>query len=273
MDRIALNLGFVQIYWYSIFIFLGILAGSIVILHECKRQKINQDFIVNLIFYGIIFGLIGARLYYISFNLDYYLKRPIEILEIWNGGLAIHGGILFGVITLLIYTKKYNAKVLKVLDIVMVGLILGQAIGRWGNFFNGEVYGKITTFESLKHAGIPEFIINGMNINGAYRTPLFLYESIWNFIGFIALVSIRELYKYLKDGQLTGIYLLWYSLGRFVIEGMRDNEYVLMLGNLKIAQIISIILMITGLLMIILCKKGSRFDYLYKTKSEKEILF
>ena len=273
MDRIALDLGFVQIYWYSIFIFLGIFFASLVILTECKKQKINQDFIINLVFYGVIFGLIGARLYYICFNLDYYLKNPVEILEIWNGGLAIHGGLLFGLITVFLYTKKYNAKFLKVLDIVVVGLILGQAIGRWGNFFNGEVYGHITTLDNLKHMMLPDFIINGMNINGAYRVPLFLYESIWNLLGFITLVIIRRAYKYLKDGQLTGIYLVWYSLGRLVIEGMRDNNYVLMLGSLKIAQIVSIILIIIGILMIVFCKKGSRFDNLYKTKTEKEIMF
>ena len=273
MDRIALDLGFVQIYWYSIFIFLGIFFASLVILSECKKQKINQDFIINLIFYGVIFGLIGARLYYIAFNLNYYLANPIEIFEVWNGGLAIHGGIIFGIITIYLYTRKYNAKFLKVLDIIVVGVILGQAIGRWGNFFNGEVYGKITTLDSLKHMGLPDFIINGMHIDGAYRTPLFLYESIWNFIGFIALVVIRRVYKYLKTGQLSGIYLAWYSIGRFMIEGMRDNEYVLMIGNLKIAQVISIGLIIIGVLMIIFCKKGSRFDNLYKDKQEKEIMF
>ena len=175
MDRIALDLGFVQIYWYSIFIFLGIFFASIVILRECKRQKINQDFIVNLIFYGVIFGLIGARLYYISFNLDYYLKNPIEILEIWNGGLAIHGGILFGIITIFLYTKKYNAKTLKVLDIIVVGLIIAQAIGRWGNFFNGEAYGRVVSLDFLKSLHLPDFIIKGMYIEGLYREPTFLY--------------------------------------------------------------------------------------------------
>ena len=273
MDRIALDLGFVQIYWYSIFIFLGIFFASLVIIRESRRQKINQDFMINLIFYGIIISLIGARLYYISFNLDYYLARPIEILEVWNGGLAIHGGIIFGIITVFLYTKKYKTKTLKILDIIMVGLILGQAIGRWGNFFNGEVYGKITTFDSLKHMGLPDFIINGMNINGAYRTPLFLYESIWNFVGFIVLILVRKFYRYLKNGQLTGLYLIWYSVGRLVIEGMRDSNYVLMLGNLKIAQIVSIVLIVIGILMIILCNRGGHFDNLYKTNNDKEIMF
>lgn len=270
MDRVALDLGFIQIYWYSIFIFLGVFFASMVILRETKRQHINQDFMINLIFYGVIFGLIGARLYYVLFNLDYYLKYPLEILEVWNGGLAIHGGIIVGLLTVILYTKKYHAKTLKVLDILVVGLILGQAIGRWGNFFNGEAYGMVTTLEHLQKLGLPEFLINGMYINGAYHQPTFLYESIWDFSGFIALLIVRR-YKYLKNGQLTGVYLIWYSVGRIIIEGMRTDS--LMLGNFRIAQIVSIILIIIGVLMLFLCKKGTRFDNLYKDQEEKDILF
>ena len=270
MDRVALDLGIIQIYWYSIFIFLGVLFASIVIIRETKRQKINEDFIVNLIFYGIIFGLIGARLYYVAFNLDHYLKYTLEILEIWNGGLAIHGGILFGLLTIILYTKKYKAKTLKVLDIIVVGLILGQAIGRWGNFFNGEAYGGVTTLANLQKLGLPDFLINGMYINGAYHHPTFLYESIWNLFGFFALLIVRR-YKYLKTGQLTGTYLIWYSVGRFFIEGMRTDS--LMLGDFRVAQIVSIICIIIGIFMLIFCKKGTRFDNLYKEKEKKEILF
>ena len=270
MDRVALDLGFLQIYWYSIFIFLGVFFASVVILREAKKQKINEDFMINLIFYGVIFGLIGARLYYIAFNLDYYLKYPMEILEFWNGGLAIHGAIIFGLATVWLYCKKYNAKVLKILDILVVGLILGQAIGRWGNFFNGEAYGAITTLENLQKLSIPQFVIDGMYISGAYHQPAFLYECIWNITGFIALLIIRR-YKYLKNGQLTGVYLIWYSIGRFVIEGMRMDS--LMLGNFRIAQIISIAAILIGISMLFLCRRGARFDNLYKSKMEKEIMF
>lgn len=270
MDRIALDLGFIQIYWYSLFIFFGILVATFVILKECKRQNINEDFIVNLIFYTVIFGLIGARLYYVCFNLDYYLKYPLEILEIWNGGLAIHGGIIAGLLCIFIYCKKYNAKLLKLLDIVVVGLIIGQAIGRWGNFFNQEAYGAITTLENLQKLGIPDFIIDGMYIGGAYRQPAFLYESIWCLAGFIALLIVRH-YRYLKTGQLTGVYLIWYSIGRFFIEGMRTDS--LMLGSLRMAQVISIVGIIIGIMMLMLCRKGSRFDNLYKDAEKKEITF
>lgn len=270
MNRIALDLGFIQIYWYSIFIFLGVLVASIVILRECKRQKINEDFIVNLIFYGVIFGLLGARLYYCLFHFDYYKTHPLEILEIWNGGLAIHGGILLGLLIVYIYAKKYKAKFLKVTDILAPGLILGQAIGRWGNFFNQEAFGRETTRLALEKLKIPEFVINGMNINGIYYQPTFLYESIWNIFGFIALLMLRR-YKYLKTGQLTGFYLMWYSFGRFFIEIFRSDS--LMLGTLKIAQVMSIILFVIGLLMFVFCKKGSRFEGLYKDTMKEEIKF
>ncbi|MBE6147256.1 MAG: prolipoprotein diacylglyceryl transferase [Firmicutes bacterium] len=271
MDRIALDLGFLQIYWYSIFIFLGILVGVTLILKEAKKHNINEDFMVNLIFYTVIFGLVGARLYYVAFNLDYYLQYPFEILEVWNGGLAIHGGILFGLLWILIYCKKYKVRTSKVLDISVVGLIIGQAIGRWGNFFNQEAYGAITTLESLQELGMPQFIIDGMFIQGAYRQPAFFYESIWCLFGFFALLMIRRSYKYLKTGQLTGFYLIWYSVGRFFIEYMRTDS--LMLGELKMAQVVSIACIILGILLILFAKRGTKFDHLYSEKEKEEITF
>lgn len=270
MSRIALDLGFIQIYWYSIFIMLAVLVGSYIIFREVKRQKLNEDFFVNLLFYGLIFGLIGARLYYVAFNLDYYLQYPVEILEIWNGGLAIHGGIIAGFLWILLYTHKYKTRTKKVLDILVPGLLIGQSIGRWGNFFNQEAFGAITTIENLQKLGLPDFIIQGMNIDGFYRQPTFLYESIWSFFGFIILLMLRR-YKYIKTGQLTGFYLMWYSFGRFFIEGMRTDS--LMLGSLRIAQVVSIILFIVGLLLFIFSKKGSRFDNLYKEAEKNEIRF
>ena len=269
MDRIALDLGFIQIYWYSIFIFLAVFAAGLVIMLEAKKQKINSEFMINLIFYGVIFGLLGARLYYVLFNLDYYLNNPIEIFEIWNGGLAIHGGLLFGFITVLIYSHKYKISTLKVLDVIALGLILGQAIGRWGNFFNGEAFGGITTLSKLKSLGVPSFVIDGMYIDGAYHVPTFLYESIWDLTGFIVLLIISK-YRYLKSGQLAGVYLIWYSIGRFFIEGMRTDS--LMFAGFRVAQVVSVVLIVVGILLIIFSKKGSRFDNLYKEEA-KDINF
>ena len=269
MERVAFDLGIIQVYWYSIFIFLGALAACIVIYLEAKKRKLNDEFIVNLAFNAIIFGIIGARIYYVLFNLDYYMQNPIEILEIWNGGLAIHGGLITGGLFTVYYCKKNKVETLKVFDIIVVGLILGQAIGRWGNFFNQEAYGAITTAAKLKSMGVPDFVINGMYILGDYRQPTFFYESIWNFFGFIALLIIRR-YPYLKTGQLSGFYLIWYSVARFIIEKMRTDS--LMLGNFKIAQIMSIVLLIIGVILFIYykrIKKVGPFDKLYNKNEEK----
>lgn len=267
MNRIALDLGIIQIYWYSIFLFLGMLSASIVIYKEFKKQNVDEDFFVNLAFNVIVFGIIGARLYYVLFNLDYYLSNPLEIFMVWNGGLAIHGGIFAALIFTMIYCKKHKVYIRKILDMLVVGLILGQAIGRWGNFFNGEAYGAITTAESLAKVGIPQFVIDGMYIMGSYRQPTFFYESIWCLFGFLAMIIIRK-YKYLRKGQLTGFYLIWYGIERFIVEALRVDS--LMLGPIKIAQIVSILFIFIGLILIIFYrKKGeSPEEALYKGKTK-----
>lgn len=260
MDRVALDLGFIQIYWYSVFIFLGVFFASMVILRETKRQHINQDFMINLIFYGVIFGLIGARLYYVLFNLDYYLINPQDIIKVWEGGLAIHGGIIFGLLFLLFYAHKYKVNIVRLLDIVVVGLIIGQAIGRWGNFFNSEAYGPITTLSFLKSIHLPQFIIDGMNIDGFYRQPTFFYESLWCFIGFILLVILRRT-KYWKLGMCTSFYLIWYGVERFFVESLRTDS--LMFMNFKVAQIVSLLMVIIGIIWFILIKRKSVFNNQY----------
>lgn len=271
MSRIALDLGFIQIYWYSIMILIGLLVGLSVIYSEIKKQRINKDFFTNLAFYSIIIGIISARIYYVAFNWDYYSQNILEIFEIWNGGLAIHGGIIGGGLFALFYCRKYKVDFYRVFDICVVGLILAQAIGRWGNFFNQEAYGMLTTKETLLSLHISQFIINGMYINGSYYHPTFLYESIWNIIGFLVLIITRRTVKYLKTGQLTGIYLIWYSIGRIFIEAMRMDS--LMLGNFKVAQLVSIIFVIAGIILIVIRKKGSRFDNLYREGEKNEIRF
>lgn len=254
MEKVALDLGPIQIYWYSIFIFIGMLIACIVIYKESQKQGIEEEFLVNLTFNTIIIGIIGARLYYILFNLPYYINNPIEMLEIWNGGLAIHGGIIAGLLFIIYYCKKHEMNLWKILDIIVVGLIIAQAIGRWGNFFNSEAYGPITTATKLESLGIPNFIINGMYILGEYRQPTFFYESVWCIFGFFAMLIIRK-YKYLKVGQLTSFYLIWYGTIRFIIEAMRTDS--LMLGPIKVAQLVSIVFVISGIVIIIKKAKSS----------------
>lgn len=248
MDRVAFDLGFIQIYWYSIFIFLGMLIACTVIYKEAKKRGIDEDTLINMTFSTVIFGIIGARLYYVIFNLPYYLKHPLEILEIWNGGLAIHGGIIAGLLTIIVFCKKHRMSIMRMLDIIVVGLIIGQAIGRWGNFFNSEAYGAITTLEALQSQKIPQFVINGMYILGEYRQPTFFYESVGCVFGFFAMIIIR-LGKYLKRGNLTAFYLVWYGIIRFFIEGLRSDS--LMLGPIKMAQVVSGIFILVGIIIFI----------------------
>ena len=270
MESKAFEIGPVSIYWYSIMIVFGMFVAFFVANREIKRLNLNKEFFVNLVFYIILFGILGARVYYVLFNLEYYLSYPSEIIKIWHGGLAIHGGILAGILVVIFYCKKYNVNILKVLDICAVSLIIAQAIGRWGNFFNQEAYGMVTSKATLETLQLPNFIINGMFINGEYYHPTFLYESIWNFIGFIIMLFFRRR-RYNKIGQVTSFYMIWYSLGRLFIEQMRMDS--LMLGPIKAAQLISLIFIIIGVFLIVKNKKDSKFENLYNVDGENEIRF
>lgn len=263
MDRVAIDLGFIQIYWYSITMLLGVLSGAVIALIEVKRQKMNFVDFENMAFYAIVSGFLGARIYYVLFNLDYYLKYPGEIIAIWNGGLAIHGAIIGACLAIFIYCKRKKMPFMKVLDICTPGLLLGQIIGRWGNFFNSEAHGGVVSRTFLEKLHLPNFIIEGMHINGNYYHPTFLYESMLNLICFVVLMILRR-NKRIKTGTFVGIYLVWYGLVRFFIESMRTDS--LMLGSLKMAQVISIVLVIGGIILLIISKKNK----LYNDENVKE---
>lgn len=257
MNRVAFTIFNINIYWYSLCILLGIIIAYFLITKEAKKHNINKDTILDLIFYTLIIGVIGARLYYVIFNLDYYISNPDEILKVWNGGLAIHGGIIFGIIFVYFFSKKKNLQFFKITDICASALILAQGIGRWGNFFNGEAHGGVTTLETLKNMHIPDFIIEGMHIDGNYYYPTFLFESIWCIIGFVILMTIRKR-KNIKSGEQTGFYFIWYSVGRFFIEALRTDS--LMIFSLKMAQMVSIVGIILGIILIIYSKKNENYN-------------
>lgn len=248
MNRVAFNIFGFNAYYYSLCILLGVIVAYILITREGKKQGLTKEFTSDLIFYTLIIGILGARVYYCVFNLDYYLANPSEILKIYNGGLAIHGGVIAGLIFVYFYTKKKNVSFIKILDIVAPAVIIAQSFGRWGNFFNQEAHGGITTYQNLKNMHIPEFIINGMHIEGKYYYPTFFFESIWCLIGFIILMIARR-NKNLRKGFQIGFYFIWYGIGRFFIEALRTDS--LMFFNLKIAQIVSLIGIIIGIIIIV----------------------
>ena len=269
MDRYIISIGDVNIEWYSVLILVGAILAIIMIIKEAKRYKYSTDFVFNLCFWTIIVGIIGARLYYVLFNIELY-SNFWDIFKIWEGGLAIHGGIIFGLITCLLYCKKYKFRTIRMLDFISPALLLAQAIGRWGNFFNGEAHGAATTLEHLQSLHIPEFIIEGMNIGGIYYEPTFLYESLWCLLGFIIILIVRRL-KITKVGQPFAIYLMWYGLGRFFIEMMRTDS--LMLGGFKVAQIVSVIMIIIGVLIIMITGRKGRYEDLYDQDETETIHF
>ena len=257
MNRVAFEIGFIRIYWYSITMFLGVFFGIIIAYIEIKRKKIDKISFENMAFSAILSGFIGARLYYVLFNLDYYLKDPIEILEVWNGGLAIHGAIIGAVLAIYIFCKKNKINFIEILDICAPAIIIGQIIGRWGNFFNGEAHGGMVAKSFLEKLHLPNFIIEGMNINGVYYHPTFLYESLLNIICFIILMILRR-NKKIKIGTISGIYLIWYGIVRFFIESLRTDS--LMLGSIKMAQLIGIPMIIIGVILIITSKKRDKYN-------------
>lgn len=261
MNPIAFSLGPFEIRWYALFILSGFLIGMLLIKKEAKRLSIEIAKIMDLCFYLIIVSIIGARIYYVIFEFDSYKNNLLDIFAIWQGGLAIHGGIIAGIIFTYFYCKKKNLCLLQITDLIAPSLILGQAIGRWGNFFNGEAFGPKTTYMFLKNLHLPKFIIDGMYLYSpvdniyAYRHPAFLYESLWCLIGFILLILLRR-NKKIKIGQITGIYFIIYGIERFFVESLRQDS--LMMFNLKVAQLISIVMIMTGIFLFIYSIKKSK---------------
>lgn len=255
MNPVIFSIGPITIYWYSVTMLLAVLTGIYLSIKESKKQGM-YSFISDLITYVIIFGIIGARLYYVIFNFNYYKNDLLSIFEIWEGGIAIYGAIIAGFLTIVYLAKKRKESIIKTTDIIAPGLLLAQSIGRWGNFFNSEAHGTPVTLEFLKSLHIPEFIIDGMKINGNYYHPTFLYESLWCLLGFIILIILRKLTKR-KKGIMTYSYFIWYGIGRLFIEGLRTDS--LYLGNFRVSQLVSIILIITGIVGIIInITKGNK---------------
>ncbi len=269
MNRYILQIGSFKIEWYSALIVVAAFIGISMVLKEAKRYKYPTEFVFNMLFWTIIFGIIGARLYYVLFNLELY-SNLIDAFKIWEGGLAIHGGILFGALFIIFYCKKYNVRCIRMFDFLAPALLLAQAIGRWGNFFNSEAHGAATTLAHLERLHIPKFIIDGMNIDGIYYTPTFLYESLWCLLGFVILLIIRRI-KITKVGQVFALYLMWYGLGRFIIEAMRTDS--LMLGGFKMAQIVSVVMVFVGLIIIMITGRKGRYEDLYEQDENEVIRF
>lgn len=229
INRIAFSIFGKDIYWYALILMSGYLLGLLFVSLTCEKRGVSKDTVWDVAFYGLIFGLIGARCYYVIFDWESMDGSFWNIFKIWEGGIAIYGALIGAILSTLVYCHKKKLSFLRVADACAPGLLIGQLIGRWGNFVNAEVYGRETT--SLFR----------MSINGAAGVhPLFLYESVWNLFGLILLLLFRDRKK--ADGQVFFAYSLWYGIGRLFLEGMRQSQYILYLipNFLGISQVVAL---------------------------------
>lgn len=247
INRTAFELFGLQIYWYAIIIVSGIAIALWLANREALRVGLKEDDMTNFILWALPIAIIGARLYYILFDLEPYLADPIQIFNTRSGGLAIYGGLIAAAIVLIVYTRHHFIDPWLFLDVVAPSVMLAQAMGRWGNFTNHEAYGGETTRQFLEGLHLPQFIINNMYIDGAFRQPTFFYESMWSLLGFILILIVRKKLS-VKRGELFLSYVIWYSFGRFFIEGMRtDSLYAF--GGIRVSQVLSLILFAGGLFL------------------------
>lgn len=233
MNPTAFTILGLEVKWYGVLISFGMVIGIILAAYVCKVRKANYDHIIDTLIVALPVGIIGARLYYVAFRWS-DIDSILDIFNTRQGGLAIHGGIIFGFIAAYLFTRYKKYDLLSLADIIAPSIILTQAIGRWGNFINMEVYGNPVSKEFISH--FPEFIQKGMYIGGTYYHPTFLYESIWNLLVFAILMYL--VFKIKTKGVIFFTYFGLYSLGRFFIEGIR-TDYLLFMG-FKVAQLISI---------------------------------
>ena len=262
INRVAFELFGLQIYWYAIIIVSGIALALWMSNREAVRVGLKEDDMTNFILWALPIAIIGARLYYILIDLEPYLADPIQIFNTRSGGLAIYGGLIAAVIVLIVYTRHNFIDPWLFLDVVAPGVMLGQAMGRWGNFTNHEAYGGETTRQFLESLHLPQFIINNMYIDGAFRQPTFFYESMWSLLGLILILIIRKKVA-VKRGELFLGYVTWYSFGRFFVEGMRTDS-LYFFGGLRVSQVLSLVLFVGGIALLYYRRKKRTDIKLYE---------
>ena len=253
----SLDLGPLSIQFYALAILTGILVALGFGYWEIKKLRMDPDDLSDGFSYGLILGILGARFYYVIYEWSSYKNDIISVFYIWKGGMAIHGTIIAVAIFLYFYTKKKKVSIFKFIEVLVPGFLLAQAFGRWGNFMNQEAHGGIVPGLTLdlrreflsNTLKLPEFIVNQMYLYGPqgldYYHPTFLYESMWNVLGFLIMFFLLRRIKNYWVGEALSFYLIWYSIGRFFIENMRTDS--LMIGDIQIARLTSIVLVLVGI--------------------------
>lgn len=236
-----------QIYFYGIIIAAGFILAALYCARRAPEFGIKSDDIYEFIIWLIPMCIIGARLYYVLFKLDYYIANPGEIFAVRDGGLAIYGGIIFGIVTGIIWAKRKGYKVFALADVSAFGLLIGQAVGRWGNFMNREAFGAET--DIFCRMGLTD-------LNGTiYVHPTFLYESLWNLAGLVFLHFWSKKGKRKYDGQIFWLYILWYGLGRAWIEGLRTDSLYIGSTDIRVSQLLAAVSALSALIVLIVNKR------------------
>ncbi|HIV73974.1 MAG TPA: prolipoprotein diacylglyceryl transferase [Candidatus Pseudogracilibacillus intestinigallinarum] len=262
LNRVFLEIGSLSIYWYGVIIATGLFLGLYLATKESERLGLQKDIMIDLVVFAAPIAILFARIYYVIFEFDAYRGQPWwKFIAVWEGGIAIHGALIGAVLTGIVFAKVKKVSFWQIADIAAPSIILGQAIGRWGNFMNQEAHGgpiSQAAYENF-HQYLPNFIMDQMCINGVMYYPTFLYESIWNIIVFTILILMRK-YNPLR-GEIFLSYIALYSVGRVFIEGLRTDS--LYFGPLRQAQLLSIVLIVGAIIIIIIRRKSGQIDRKY----------
>ncbi|WNS47019.1 prolipoprotein diacylglyceryl transferase [Paenibacillus sp. MMS20-IR301] len=293
LNKIAFSLGAINIHWYGLILGMAALIGLLFVIYEGKKRfNIPQEVFMDMLLLGLPSAIIGARIYYIVFKWDDYRDNIWGVFKIWNGGIAIYGALIGAVVFAVIFFRKKGYSFWRMADICAPGLIVGQLIGRWGNYVNQEAYGgPVEETFLIEKLHLPDFIVNQMEIEGVFHHPTFLYESFWNLVGLILLLILRR-QKFLRSGELFMSYFIWYSAGRFFIEALRTDSlgfqspswipYIVnglwspmmslgfeqgyldpVYGNVRISQLLALFIIIIAITLIVVRRVTGKTTSLY----------
>lgn len=281
VNPVAFSLGPIDVHWYGIILGTAALVGLWLAVLEGKRFGISPDFFMDLLLIGVPSAIIGARIYYVAFKWDAYKNDLLEIFQIWHGGIAIYGALIGAIIAGYIYTKRKGYGFWRIVDVCAPSLIAGQMIGRWGNFVNQEAHGGPVSESFLRNTlHLPSWITDQMYIEGQFYHPTFLYESLWNLLGLLLLFWLRRR-PFLRAGELFFSYFIWYSIGRFFIEGLRTDSLaftapsglaafidalwspmrivfepgMMDYGNVRISQLLALLIIVAAIVLIVVRRK------------------
>lgn len=281
INPVAIALGPIKVHWYGIILGLGALAGLYLAIREGRRFKMAPEFFMDLLLIGVPSAIVAARIYYVAFQWESYRDNIWSVFKIWEGGIAIYGALIGAIVSAFLYVRAKGYSFWRIADICAPSLLVGQMIGRWGNFVNQEAYGGPVSESFLRDTlHLPGFIVDMMYIKGAYHHPTFLYESLWNLAGLLVLLVLRRR-PFLRAGELFMTYFIWYSLGRFFIEGLRTDSLVfngpawlenflavlwlpmdavfepgeMTGGNIRISQLLALLIIVAAAILIVVRRR------------------